>query len=290
MARRQRKRVPPAIIPGPSDQSATPQPTAAVPLGWETDGSETLPPGRRFFSSGVQTPPAATSTRTEPAAGQWQGEQALPTATASGAPPTVPPSAGDAPGASPPDPSATLGGAGAFHADAKVVRPEPPNAGPVTQRAPSRIEADYINLFCLAISLERMARNEIDRLSGERPNDPHTIEDNKKRCDLLSILADGFSRIAAALAEYSERPQPLLRGKAKQIADEVGAQLKAWWKINAAEATDWCIRLPILSASLGALGLVGADMSFATPVVGVLIGGQKAATVIKATIKRKKRR
>jgi hypothetical protein len=67
MARRQRKRVPPAIIPGPSDQSATPQPTAAVPLdarqqtivvplSWETDGSETLPPGRRFFSPGVQPP------------------------------------------------------------------------------------------------------------------------------------------------------------------------------------------------------------------------------------------
>ena len=72
------------------------------------------------------------------------------------------------------------------------------------------------------------------------------------------------------------------------MVDEVGAQLKAWWKANAAEATDWCIRLPVFTASIGALSSAGADMSFATPVVGVLIGGQKAATVIRATIKRRK--
>lgn len=153
----------------------------------------------------------------------------------------------------------------------------------------SRIETDYSHLLFLAISLERLAREEIARLSGERPNDPQTVENNKKHCDLLSILADGFARLSAALVEYSESPQPLLRGKAKQIADEVGARLKAWWNANASEATDWCIRLPMLTASIGALGVVGADMSFATPLVGVLVGGQKAATVIKAVTKRRKK-
>jgi hypothetical protein len=57
-------------------------------------------PSQRFplLSAGVQDPPTTTSTLTESAAGQWQGEQALPTATASGTPPTVPPSAGDTAG------------------------------------------------------------------------------------------------------------------------------------------------------------------------------------------------
>ena len=146
----------------------------------------------------------------------WPGEQHTPTATDGESPPMVPPSHGDTAGASLPDPSATFGGAGAVHADATVVRPEPPSAGPVTQRAPSRIETDYTSLIFLAISLERMARNEIERVSGERPNDPQTVENNKKQCDLLSILADGFARLSAALVEYSERPQPLLLGKAKQ--------------------------------------------------------------------------
>src|SRR5689334_16061499 len=106
----------------------------------------------------------------------------------------------------------------------------------------SRLETDYSHLLLLAISLEILSRGEIAKLSSERPNDPQTMENNKKQCDLLSILADGFARLSAALVEYSERSQPLLLGEAKQIADEVGAQLKVWWKANAAEATDWCIR------------------------------------------------
>jgi hypothetical protein len=95
-----------------------------------------------------------------------------------------------------------------------------------------------------------MALEEIARLSSERPNDPYTIESNKKQSDLLYILADGFAKIAAVLEEYSKDPQPLLEGTAKEIVDWVGAQLKAWWEDNAAEARDWCIRLPIFACRL----------------------------------------
>jgi hypothetical protein len=184
-------------------------------------------------------------------------------------------------------PSATLAGQGSFNADATVIRSQS-NAGSTTQVSLSRIETDCAYLLALAISHEKLARDEIGRLSGQHPNDPHTIENNKKQRDVLSILADGFARLAAALMEYSEGPQPLLLGKAKQITDEIGARLKAWWNANAAEATDWCIRLPTITASIGAPGLVGADMSFATPLIGVIVGGQKAATVIKAVTKRRK--
>lgn len=79
-----------------------------------------------------------------------------------------------------------------------------------------------------------------------------------------------------------------MAGKAEKIADEVGAQLKAWWEANAADARDLCIRLPIFTASIGALGLAGADMYFATPMVGVLVGGQKMITAIKVVKKRPK--
>jgi hypothetical protein len=120
----------------------------------------------------------------------------------------------------------------------------------------SRIETDYANLLLLAISLEKMARDEIAKLSNERPNDPYTIESNKKQSDLLSILADGFAKIAAALEEYSKDPRPFFAGKVKEIRDWVGAQLKAWWEANEAEARDLCVRLPIFIASIGALNLV----------------------------------
>jgi hypothetical protein len=137
-------------------------------------------------------------------------------------------------------------------------------------------------LLLLAISLEKMARDEIDRLSGERPNNHHRAESNKKQIDLLSILADGLAKIATALQEYSKDPQSLLAGKAKETVDWVGAQFKAWWEVNAAEGRDLLVRLPVIGASLGAFGLAGADMHFATPLVGALVGGQKVASAIKA--------
>jgi hypothetical protein len=328
MARRQRKRVPPALIPGPPDQSATPPPasTAArqraqlVPWGWETDRREIPPPGRRFFSSGVQDPPAAENALVETLTGGGGNVNIPPMAEVAGAPRPDPTGAEAkaAAGTFTGEVAVGLPGAEAKSAAGELtarVEPrevdiglssevtvnlirapdEPPEPDPDTLAASveplgmSRIETDCAYLLFLAISFEKMARDEIARLSSERPNDPHTIESNKRQSDLLSILADGFAKLAAALEEYSKRPQPLLAGKAKKIADEVGAQLKAWWEANAADARDWCIRLPIFTASIGALGLVGADMHFATPMVGVLVGGQKVITAIKVAKKRTKR-
>ena len=289
-----KRRLSPALFEAaaPVGDASDPAPPPPVEVRGENRSASSIPPGlRQYNAPTLQQPSQPWLDQSDtPLPLRVSKEQEQPTATGGESPPIVPPSVGDAAGASPPKPTGLFatGGAQATIEAVTLSATATATTGPAIQRALSGIETDYTSLIFLAISLERMARNEIDRLSGELPNDPHTIEDNKKRCDLLSILADGFSRIAAALAEYSERPQPLLRGKAKQIVDEVGAQLKAWWKANAAEATDWCIRLPMLTASIGALGLVGADMSFATPVVGVLVGGQKAATVIKATIKRRK--
>jgi hypothetical protein len=135
--------IPPEPPPSPAD---APQPAAeAMPVGRTVGMTEAgyhsyraarrvalyHQPSQRLplLSWGVQDPPTTTSTLTEPAAGQWQGEQALPTTTASAALPTVPPSGADTAGASPPDPGATFGGAGAFHADATVVRPSEPDRG-----------------------------------------------------------------------------------------------------------------------------------------------------------------
>jgi hypothetical protein len=117
MARRQRKRVPPAIIPGPSDQSATPQPTAAVPWGWETDGREIPPPGRRFFSSGVQPPQPWQDQADTPLPLKVSEEQETAYHRGWREPPNLPPSDLDTAGASQPDPSATFAGGGAFSAD-----------------------------------------------------------------------------------------------------------------------------------------------------------------------------
>ena len=101
---------------------------------------------------------------------------------------------------------------------------------------------------------------------------------------LLYILAEAFAKFAAALEEYSKRPQPLLAGKAKEVVNWAGTQLQAWWEANAVEGRDSLVRLPVIGASLAVFGLAGADMHFATPLVGALVGGPKAIAAIKAAM------
>jgi hypothetical protein len=250
-----------AFHPGPSEPQDQP-----VPWGWQSTGSDLPPAGRRYdpalYASGNQVivPPQEPPAQPQPVL------QSGASATAE---------------------------VGSFAASGNAQSPMEPATFSVTATGPiislSRIETDYINLLPFAISLEKMARDEMARLSSERPNDPYTIENNNKQCDLLSILADGFAKLAAALMDYAERPQPLLAGKAKKIADDLGAQFGAWWKKNAGEAIDWAVRIPTLMASIAALGWAGADMSIATAAVSGLVGGPKVISAIKAANKRRKR-
>jgi hypothetical protein len=148
-----------------------------------------------------------------------------------------------------------------------------------------RIERDHTYLLWLAISLEKMARDEVDRLSGA--NDPDTIEHNKRQIDLLSILADGFAKIVAALQEYSKDPQPILAGKAKEIADWLGAQIQAWWEADEPEARNLLVRVPVFLASMAALGFMGVSGVITTTAVSAIIGGPKAISAAKKLLPRR---
>jgi hypothetical protein len=131
-----------------------------------------------------------------------------------------------------------------------------------------------------------MARDEIERLEGELPNDRERAESNRRQLDLLTVLFDGFARIAAALEAVAEDPhQPVLLGTAGEIFREVGEQITAWWKNNAAEAIDWAVRIPVIVASIPMLAWGGANMTVGTTVIGALVGGQK---VVRALTRRRK--
>jgi hypothetical protein len=143
------------------------------------------------------------------------------------------------------------------------------------------IRGDWPTLLALAHQLEKLARDEIAKLASERPNDPFHIQRNKAQNELLEILADGFARISAALSAVIENPdQPILLGKASAVVNAVGLQLGEWLSTNATDATDWTLRGSFMVAVLAALGWAGADMSWATPGILALVGGEKVARVI----------
>jgi hypothetical protein len=142
--------------PGPSEPQDQP-----VPWGWQSTGSDLTRARRRYD-------PAAYAS--------WSGNQVI-------VPPQVPP-----------EQPRPVTHAGVQSTIEPVTLSATARTGPITQRSRSRIETDYADLLSLAISLEKMARDEIARLSSERPNDPFTIESNSKQSDVLAILADGFAK------------------------------------------------------------------------------------------------
>ena len=164
------------------------------------------------------------------------------------------------------------------HVDALEVR----NSASPTAIGYSRIEQDHAELRALAHSLSLMAREEIEKLEADLPNDSHRIAENKKQRELMALFADGFERIARQLSILSSDPhEPVLLGKAGEVVAEVGKQINNWWTTNAAEAIDWSIRLPIIIAAVGALGWAGANMTVGTTAVAAMVGGRKVLDVIK---------
>ena len=73
--------------------------------------------------------------------------------------------------------------------------------------------------------------------------------------------------------------------KAKKAISNLARGLDSWWNKNQDDAVDWIVRIPVLTAGVGALNLVGANMTVATSAVAALVGGSKVIDVIR---KRKK--
>jgi hypothetical protein len=162
---------------------------------------------------------------------------------------------------------------------------DPIVAGRVTTS--SRIRRDHAELLLLALSLSKMAHEEIEKLDAELPNDPDAVAKTDKQRELLRIFAEGFDRIATAIAAFAARPnEPVLLGRAGDVVNSVGDQVTRWWKQNGTEVVDWAMRLPVLAGGIAALGWAGANMAIGTTAVAALVGGEKVLKVIRGRKKR----
>jgi hypothetical protein len=140
----------------------------------------------------------------------------------------------------------------------------------VTPREGWRSGIEDPNLLSLARSLERMARDEIERLEGA--NDPEIIEGNSGQIELLTILADGFAKITVALEAVSENPnEPVLLGKAGEIVAGVSEGLNAWWEKNRAGIIDFGMEIALFATGVSLLGWAGADVKVATAAVVAMV-------------------
>ena len=148
------------------------------------------------------------------------------------------------------------------------------------------LEEKSAEIYLLSKSLGQMAREEIDRLDATRANDPARRTIIAKQRELLVVFAEGFEKIAAALLPTdAETKNSRNFDKAKKAISNLARGLDSWWNKNQDDAVDWIVRIPDLTAGVGALNLVGANMTVATSAVAALVGGSKVIDVIR---KRKK--
>ena len=159
---------------------------------------------------------------------------------------------------------------------------------PVSAKICQRIKQDRPDLLLLAQSLSQLALDEIEELDVAKPNDPDRVASYEKQRELLQIFANGFARIAKALATLEiDLVEPEKLSKAAKAIESVGNGFNRWWKKNGDEAIDWAVKIPVMTAGVAALGWAGANMTVGTTIVAALVGGKK---VIKAIRKRSLKR
>jgi hypothetical protein len=153
--------------------------------------------------------------------------------------------------------------------------PEPGDAEHAGAADAQLISQHCPHLLALAVSLEQLACAEIERIDNERPNDPAIIERNSRQREVLSILADGFAEIAAALRPLAKDiNQPVLVGKAGEVVNAVAQRFKEWWGKNHELAIGWGARASFLLAGTAALGLTGVDVNFCAGLMGSIVGAK----------------
>jgi len=158
------------------------------------------------------------------------------------------------------------------------------NVGATQDHQLSAIKDNHHNLFLLALAFEYQAREGIQklRLDNKGRNDPTTIERNNEQIELLTILADGFAQIAAALNDVAENPdQSVLLGKPREIARAISERSQAWWKNKGVEAIDTSGRISLFIAGVAVLGGLGADTTAGMAFLAAIVGGPKVAKALR---------
>jgi len=158
------------------------------------------------------------------------------------------------------------------------------NVGATQDHQLSAIKDNHHNLFLLALAFEYQAREGIRKLhlDNKGRNDPTTIERNNEQIELLTILADGFAQIAAALKDVAENPdQSVLLGKPREIARAISERLQAWWQNKGVEAIDTSGRISLFIAGVAVLGGLGADTTAGMASLAAIVGGPKVAEALR---------
>lgn len=131
--------------------------------------------------------------------------------------------------------------------------------------------------------LSRLIAKEIADLESQKPNDEEALEEFEREVGVLTDIQKALVNTSAAAemgAEHATNVEET-ETRIRRILRELGKQLDE----NLPMVISVSIKSPIAAAALYALGLVGATMQVATPVVLAAVWGKPVFDTIKSALK-----
>ncbi len=143
---------------------------------------------------------------------------------------------------------------------------------------------NYIRLLDIKLvsaGLLEQLRAVEDELEEERPNSDDALLIRNKSLELIEI-----TRQSLLIMDKSISASLNIESAASGVLDEnmlhtISEEFRSWMLANKPEIVDVVMRLTPATAFLGLLGLAGANMAWATPVVLAMCGGSKIVEVLK---------
>ena len=119
-----------------------------------------------------------------------------------------------------------------------------------------------------------------DDLEEERPNDPESVVAIEKSIEIIDMVENHLERIDAVIVS-SMSANDSNDHDVKTVVGQVADEFRNWIIDNKPEVVDAVMRLTPATAFLGVLGLAGANMAWATPIVLAICGGKSVVDVVK---------
>jgi hypothetical protein len=128
-----------------------------------------------------------------------------------------------------------------------------------------------------ARALSKAVAEQIAQLNESKPNDPDRLAQHLDFVSFLEKLAAGLDNLAdmidRAVAEGSAgKPEPVLLGKAGELARGLGGLVVEALQTHRASVADWSIKFPVLAAGAVLLHALGVPISLAAILAAGVIG------------------
>jgi hypothetical protein len=158
-------------------------------------------------------------------------------------------------------------------------------AAPITAQTPfvGRLSERPAEIRDAARNLVHAVEDQIHHMLASKPNDAESLVKQNEFIVFLEMVAAGLAKLADALDEAihagtNGSPEPVLLGKAGDIARQLGTDVTAWLEQNRTNLVDCTMRIGVFAASYVFLNACGVDGITASIVSGLVNASLPATT------------